>query len=129
MNELELYKDVLLPTAWDLESSLLSIDGLKVKYIGPDDYKVAAIIRTNYPIPSQCKFFYFEVKIINSGQNRMVGIGFCTKTSDQDKKNIDIMPLPGQENNSWGHDGYLFCSEVASHMGHHILLVILLDAI
>ncbi|RIB07927.1 concanavalin A-like lectin/glucanase domain-containing protein [Gigaspora rosea] len=113
MNELELYKDVLLPTAWDLESSFLSIDGLKVKYIGPDDYKVAAIIRTNNPIPSQCKFFYFEVKIIDNGKNGMIGIGFCTKSSDQDKKNIDIMALPGQENNSWGYhsdDGYLFCS-------------------
>ncbi|RIB25601.1 concanavalin A-like lectin/glucanase domain-containing protein [Gigaspora rosea] len=43
----------------------------------------------------------------------MIGIGFCTKTSDQNKYNIDIMPLPGQENNSWGYhgdDGYLFCS-------------------
>ncbi|RIB14656.1 hypothetical protein C2G38_1637972 [Gigaspora rosea] len=64
-----------LPTTWDLnvKSTLLSIDGLKVKYIGPDD-KVAVRILANNPIPSQCKLLYFEVKIIDRGKNGTINL-------------------------------------------------------
>ncbi|RIB14658.1 hypothetical protein C2G38_2194460 [Gigaspora rosea] len=45
----------------------------------------------------------------------MIGIGFCTKSTDQTKKaeDLEIMAMPGQENYSWGYhgdDGYSFCS-------------------
>ncbi|RIB30772.1 concanavalin A-like lectin/glucanase domain-containing protein [Gigaspora rosea] len=91
-----------------------SINQFKIKYTGPDDYKVAAKILGNDPIPLVCKFFYFEVKIIDGGKNGMIGIGFC-EPIDQNKKtdDLDIMALPGQKNNSWGYhgdDGYLYCS-------------------
>ena len=36
----------------------------------------AAAIRANYPIPSQCKLFYFEIEIIDKGKNGYVGYIF-----------------------------------------------------
>ncbi|RIB00987.1 concanavalin A-like lectin/glucanase domain-containing protein [Gigaspora rosea] len=113
--------ELVLPTAWDIEdkSPFIDIDsnGLKVSYTDPDDYK-AVIIRANNPIPSECGIFYFEIKIINKGKNRMIGIGYCTKQSDKkidDSNYINNMLMPGQENESWecgyhGDDGYSFCS-------------------
>ena len=41
-----------------------------------DDGENAAAIRANYPIPSQCKLFYFEVEIIDKGKNGYVGYIF-----------------------------------------------------
>ena len=32
----------------------------------------AAVIRANYPIPPQCKLFYFEVEIIDKGKSGYV---------------------------------------------------------
>ncbi|RIB13265.1 hypothetical protein C2G38_1749573 [Gigaspora rosea] len=66
------YNDIVLPTTWDIEekSPFIDIDSnrLKVNYTNLDDYK-AAIVRANHPIPSQCGIFYFEVKIIDKGEN------------------------------------------------------------
>ncbi|KAF0363394.1 SPRY-domain-containing protein [Gigaspora margarita] len=116
---------IILPTSLDFDDEklqFLSIDAdrLSVKYIGPDDYKVAAMTLANNPIPQECEVFYFEVKIIDKGENGMIGVGFCTKQSlktirsntESDDSNIILMP--GQEKNSWsyhGDDGYSFSSK------------------
>ncbi|CAI2199946.1 5683_t:CDS:2, partial [Funneliformis geosporum] len=44
-----------------------------------------AAIRANFPIPEQCGFFYFEVDIIDEGENRKIQIGFCTKSASLNK--------------------------------------------
>ncbi|KAF0441704.1 SPRY-domain-containing protein [Gigaspora margarita] len=95
-----------LPTAWnhDDKSSYLSVDesGLRVNYgLG----LMAGAVRANYPISPQCKLFYFEVDIINEGENKQIGIGFCDKV-------VSLNGMPGWYNNSWGYhgdDGKLFC--------------------
>ncbi|CAG8525390.1 18083_t:CDS:2 [Dentiscutata erythropus] len=70
-----------LPNAWNTEdkSELLSVspDGLTVNYTGNSMNN--AMIRTNCPIPPQCKLFYFEIQIDCDGDDNLIGIGFCTK--------------------------------------------------
>ncbi|CAI2191833.1 8380_t:CDS:2, partial [Funneliformis geosporum] len=56
------------------------------------------VIRTNFPIPAQCELFYFEVDIIDKGENGKIGIGFCTKSAR-------LNELPGCEDSSWGYRG------------------------
>ncbi|KAF0505206.1 SPRY-domain-containing protein [Gigaspora margarita] len=81
-----------LPIAWNLDdkSSYLSVDesGLRVNYegLGKSDEDVGGI-RTNHPIPPYCKLFYFEVDIIDEGENKIIGIGFCDK-----EFNLNRMP-------------------------------------
>src|ERR1044072_1796929 len=41
-----------------------------------EDNEDAAAIRANYPVPSQCKLFYFEIEIIDKGKNGYVGYIF-----------------------------------------------------
>ncbi|CAI2190375.1 1260_t:CDS:2, partial [Funneliformis geosporum] len=55
-------------------------------------------IRADFPIPEQCGLFYFEVDIIDIGQNGKIGIGFCTKSAGLNK-------MPGREYFSWGYHG------------------------
>ncbi|CAG8799809.1 22161_t:CDS:2, partial [Dentiscutata erythropus] len=55
-------------------------------------------IRANNPIPPQCKLFYFEVDIIDEGENKSIGIGFCEKT-------VNLEGMPGWYNGSWGYHG------------------------
>ncbi|CAI2197291.1 3367_t:CDS:2, partial [Funneliformis geosporum] len=47
--------------------------------------KNCAAIRANFPIPEQCGLFYFEIEIINKGENGRIGIGFCTKSASLNK--------------------------------------------
>ncbi|CAI2197972.1 16751_t:CDS:2, partial [Funneliformis geosporum] len=61
-------------------------------------YKNCAAIRANFPIPEQCGLFYFEVDIIDKGENGGIGIGFCTKSARLNK-------MPGFEDISWGYNG------------------------
>ncbi|CAG8640566.1 7592_t:CDS:2 [Ambispora leptoticha] len=125
------FNDIVLPNAWGIEnkSPFINIDssGLKVSYTGPNDNK-AIIIRANHPIPLECVIFYFEIKIINKGNNGMIGVGYCTKQNHKEISDANIktnyiydMLMPGQkykeseENRSWGcgyhgDDGYSFCS-------------------
>ena len=49
------------------------------KYKGLDENNrntAAATIRSNYPIPPQCKLFYFEVEIIDKGKRGYVRFFF-----------------------------------------------------
>ncbi|CAG8781849.1 18735_t:CDS:2, partial [Gigaspora rosea] len=51
-------------------STLLNVDSnkLEVNYAGRGEDN-DAVIRTNNPIPLQCKLFYFEIDITNDGKN------------------------------------------------------------
>ncbi|CAI2200228.1 16448_t:CDS:2, partial [Funneliformis geosporum] len=55
-----------------------------------------AAIRANYPIPERCALFYFEVDIIDNGENGEIVIGFCTQSASLNK-------MPGWEDSSWGY--------------------------
>ncbi|GES88226.1 ran-binding proteins 9/10 homolog isoform X2 [Rhizophagus clarus] len=89
-----------LPTIWNIndKSDRLSVDsdGLGVKYTGPLENH-AAIIRTNHPIPPQCRMFYFEVDIVDEGKYEIIGIGFCTNKIILDSR------MPGWDDESWGY--------------------------
>lgn len=60
-----------LPSAFELSAptarsrnalSLLKVEGLKVRYVGPgEDDSQAATVRANYPVPADLPLFYFEV--------------------------------------------------------------------
>ncbi|RIB00394.1 hypothetical protein C2G38_2304712, partial [Gigaspora rosea] len=54
--------------------------------------------RANYPIPPQCKLFYFEVDIIDEGKNKLIEIGFC-------EKEFSLNSMPGLDYGSWGYHG------------------------
>ncbi|RIB10877.1 hypothetical protein C2G38_2204979 [Gigaspora rosea] len=62
----------------------------RVNYIGPNNYKIVAL---SEQIPSLNSFFYFEVEILNKGND-----GSNTITND----------IPEQDYNSWSYqdDGY-----------------------
>ncbi|RIB20747.1 concanavalin A-like lectin/glucanase domain-containing protein [Gigaspora rosea] len=94
-----------LPTAWNLDdkSNYLSVDssGLRVSYkykgLGECEENVDSI-RANQPIPLHCKLFYFEVEIIDEGENKYIGIGFC-------KKVVNLNGMPGWDYDCWGYYG------------------------
>ena len=64
-----------LPTAWETKVStarsqaalsLLKVEGLRVKYVGPgEEDNQAASVRANFPTPPDCPVYYFEVEVIN----------------------------------------------------------------
>ncbi|RIB07989.1 concanavalin A-like lectin/glucanase domain-containing protein [Gigaspora rosea] len=106
----------MIPLTWDANDkpAFLSVDSneLRVNYLGHNEND--AVIRTNNPIPPQCKLFYFEINIINNAENGIIAIGFC-------KKSAELNKLPGYGKNSWGYhcdDGCLFeCSEIEEPYG------------
>ena len=61
-------------------------------------HKDAAAIRTHHSIPFQAGIYYFEVKIINKGQDGFIGIGLCSG-------NVALHRLPGWEKESFGYHG------------------------
>ncbi|RIB12236.1 concanavalin A-like lectin/glucanase domain-containing protein, partial [Gigaspora rosea] len=70
--------------------------------------------RANHPIPPQCKLFYFEVDIIDGGNNKRIIIGFCEKL-------FGLNGVPGMNDYSWGYHGYngefYCCSLIGSPYG------------
>ncbi|KAF0490689.1 SPRY-domain-containing protein [Gigaspora margarita] len=96
-------------TKWNIDDKFkhldVEFDGLRVRYKGPGrNWFDSAMIRANNPIP-QCELFYFEVKIIDEGENGIIGIGFCEKTTE-------LCTLPGWGDYSWGYrgdNGNIFC--------------------
>ncbi|KAI9347929.1 hypothetical protein DFJ73DRAFT_835852 [Zopfochytrium polystomum] len=83
----------------------LSDNDRRVKYIGPGNGdEDAAAIRANFPIPTGCGIYYFEVTVMNKGRDGWMGVGVCEKT-------VPLNRLPGWDNLSWGYhgdDGYSF---------------------
>eukprot|EP00039_Didymoeca_costata_P030813 m.31484 g.31484 ORF g.31484 m.31484 type:complete len:436 (+) comp8323_c0_seq2:123-1430(+) len=106
-------KDLKTPTCWndhDKSPLLEIIDGLKVRYKAKPESSssstVAAAVRSNFPISSRMGLFYYEVSILNRGQDGYIGIGLCAAGTATNK-------LPGWEDKfSYGYhgdDGNAFC--------------------
>lgn len=69
-----------LPSEWDRRPgprqvmSYLKVDGLVVKYVGPgDDDQQAAAVRSDHPVPADVPLYYFEVEVINRGDQGFIG--------------------------------------------------------
>ncbi|RIB24321.1 hypothetical protein C2G38_2242070 [Gigaspora rosea] len=94
-------------------SHFVEIDGSRVNFSGPNDYREVALAKAKDKILSQNEFFYFEVEIVTKGNkdDRIIGVGFCT-TKPKNSNTISNH-MPGQDNNSWGYhdDGYFFSSK------------------
>ncbi|KIM84722.1 hypothetical protein PILCRDRAFT_67832 [Piloderma croceum F 1598] len=102
-----------LPTRWSQEvrcpSLSVSGDGRELTFNGPSSSgdKEAAAARTDYPIPTACGIFYYEVEILSKGQKGHISIGFAAG-------DVKLSRLPGWEKNSWGYhgdDGFSFSAE------------------
>ncbi|KAG2484746.1 hypothetical protein HYH03_016493 [Edaphochlamys debaryana] len=83
----------------------LKVDGTRIRYVGPgDDDTQAATVRANYPVPSDTPLYYFEVKVVDRGQDCFIGVGFCTEE-------VLLSRLPGWDPHSYayhGDDGHAF---------------------
>lgn len=83
-----------------------SPDGLVVTYTGPGRKESdAASIRTTQPIPRVAvALYYFEIAIVDRGENGRIGVGLC------DNK-VTLNKMPGWDGGSYayhGDDGLLF---------------------
>ncbi|KAH8655991.1 concanavalin A-like lectin/glucanase domain-containing protein [Tricladium varicosporioides] len=56
------------------------------------------MVRTNHPIPLQNTSFYFEITILDSGENGRIGLGLCSGYAPLDS-------FPGWSSSSWGYHG------------------------
>eukprot|EP00092_Neocalanus_flemingeri_P043969 GFUD01048614.1.p1 GENE.GFUD01048614.1~~GFUD01048614.1.p1 ORF type:complete len:559 (-),score=79.34 GFUD01048614.1:813-2489(-) len=92
-------------------------NGTEIYYSGRDHQVVendelGPIVRADRPIPRQGQF-YFEVSIVNTGENKEIAVGICTRTSPLDQ-------FPGWVQSSFGYhgdDGNIFCeSQDASYL-------------
>lgn len=67
------------PSAWDSSirspsQRYLSVDGCRVKYIGPgSEDRDAAAVRANHPVPADCPLYYFEVEVVSRGRDGFIG--------------------------------------------------------
>ncbi|GFR51231.1 hypothetical protein Agub_g13606, partial [Astrephomene gubernaculifera] len=106
-----------LPSAWEARASLrsdqlamsfLKVEGPRVRYVGPgEDDSHAAAIRANLPVPADCSLYYFEVRVLDRGQDGFIGVGFCTS-------DVRLARLPGWEGHSYGYhgdDGHAFAGQ------------------
>ncbi|TVY65664.1 Uncharacterized protein LSUE1_G007172 [Lachnellula suecica] len=112
-------------------------DGQEIKFTGPksdrDRDHEACAVRADFPMPTQCGIYYYEVTIIsrkreeyamppqndevlesNNSSRSSIGIGFSSK-------NVPLSRLPGWEPESWayhGDDGHSFgCQSSGKHYG------------
>ncbi|PBP21307.1 SPRY domain-containing protein [Diplocarpon rosae] len=112
-----------LPSKWNSQDKYGGLevlsDGQEVKFTGPKSERdrdlEACAIRADYPMPSQCGIYYFEVTIISrKREESSIGIGFSSK-------NVPLSRLPGWEPESWayhGDDGHSFgCNSSGKHYG------------
>eukprot|EP00092_Neocalanus_flemingeri_P086673 GFUD01109261.1.p1 GENE.GFUD01109261.1~~GFUD01109261.1.p1 ORF type:complete len:712 (-),score=118.39 GFUD01109261.1:758-2893(-) len=84
-------------------------NGTEIYYSGRDHQVVendelGPIVRADRPIPRQGQF-YFEVLIVNTGENKEIAVGICTRSSPLDQ-------FPGWVPSSFGYhgdDGNIFC--------------------
>ncbi|CAG8678598.1 6465_t:CDS:2 [Dentiscutata erythropus] len=84
-------------------------NNLKLEYNGPGiDFLDEASIRANNPIPPEVGLFYFEITVLNSGEDGCIVIGFC-------KSGVRLNLLPGWVSDSIGYhgdDGYIYCDDI-----------------
>lgn len=45
----------------------------------------SAAIRTNFPMKPQCGIYYFEIRVLQKGQDGQFAIGFCRNNNKTDK--------------------------------------------
>eukprot|EP00092_Neocalanus_flemingeri_P076526 GFUD01094939.1.p1 GENE.GFUD01094939.1~~GFUD01094939.1.p1 ORF type:complete len:653 (+),score=94.62 GFUD01094939.1:60-2018(+) len=84
-------------------------DGTEIYYSGRDHQVVendelGPIVRADRPIPRQGQF-YFEVSIVDTGENNEIAVGICTRSAPLDQ-------FPGWVPSSFGYhgdDGNIFC--------------------
>ena len=98
---------------WSLQDKhqLLEVrgNGTEVFYNGRDldavhDNDLGPMVRADRPIPRQGQF-YFEVVIEDTGENKEIAVGICTRSSPVDQ-------FPGWLQSSFGYhgdDGNIFC--------------------
>ncbi|CDH60069.1 ran-binding protein 10-like [Lichtheimia corymbifera JMRC:FSU:9682] len=82
----------------DMFSFLLRLENDTEVYYQGCGRDIAALVRSDAPIPIECGIYYYEMHIISKGEHGYIGIGFCHR-----ENNLDI--LPGWEDNSWGYHG------------------------
>ncbi|KAH8694901.1 concanavalin A-like lectin/glucanase domain-containing protein [Talaromyces proteolyticus] len=93
----------LLPSRWSNagKSPTLDLlnDGLEIRYMGPPLHFTVAGVRTDYPIPRQLSFYYFEVTIITISNERAISIGVSNA------KVFDDPILFNRARHSWDYVG------------------------
>ncbi|TVY92111.1 Ran-binding protein [Lachnellula willkommii] len=112
-----------LPSRWSSTDKYAGLevlsDGQEVKFTGPksdrDRDHEACSIRADYPMPTQCGIYYYEVTIISrKREESSIGIGFSSKS-------VPLSRLPGWEPESWayhGDDGHSFGGQASGkHYG------------
>ncbi|RIB30714.1 concanavalin A-like lectin/glucanase domain-containing protein [Gigaspora rosea] len=72
-----------VPTAWDVndKSTLLNVDANGLNVVCDENIE-DVVIRANFPIPSKCKLFYFEIDVIDIKGEGIIAIGFCTNSAE-----------------------------------------------
>ena len=59
----------------------LSRNGLQLVYVGAGQSdSEAAAIRSNLPIPPQVGLYFYEVTILDRGQEGFIAVGFCARS-------------------------------------------------
>ncbi|KAJ4415670.1 hypothetical protein N0V85_002615 [Neurospora sp. IMI 360204] len=101
-----------LPTRWNSDDKDHTVevfgDGYEVKYTGSKGSEhEAGAIRADYPMPTQCGVYYFEIMVLNKKrEENIIAIGFETRKAS-------LSRFPGWEGESWayhGNDGKIFAS-------------------
>ncbi|TVY31087.1 Ran-binding protein [Lachnellula hyalina] len=96
-----------LPSRWSSTDKYGGLevlsDGQEVKFTGPksdrDRDHEACSIRADYPMPTQCGIYYYEVTIISrKREESTVGVGFSSKSAP-------LSRVPGWEPESWAYHG------------------------
>ncbi|KAJ2251747.1 hypothetical protein GGI13_003675 [Coemansia sp. RSA 455] len=92
-----------LPSGWqpvkNLANMAVDSDRVTLRYTGPGRQdQDAAMVRSNYSIPTHTGVYYFEVTIKSRGQSGYIGVGLS-------QSNVAVHRLPGWDAGSWGYHG------------------------
>ncbi|KAJ1669976.1 hypothetical protein GGF44_002527, partial [Coemansia sp. RSA 1694] len=92
-----------LPSAWLAVKNLVNMtvdsDRVSIRYTGPGRQdQDAAMVRSNYSIPTHTGVYYFEVLIKSRGQSGYIGVGLS-------QGHVSVHRLPGWDAGSWGYHG------------------------
>lgn len=78
---------------------LIDKDRLTVKYKGSSQHaNDVGAVRSDHPVPLHQKMYYYEIKILKSGETNAVSIGFASE-------DFKLQRHPGWEANSFGYHG------------------------
>ncbi|KAJ2860054.1 hypothetical protein GGH94_005747 [Coemansia aciculifera] len=92
-----------LPSGWqpvkNLANMAVDSDRVSLRYTGPGRQdQDAAMVRSNYSIPTHTGVYYFEVTIKSRGQSGYIGVGLS-------QGSVAVHRLPGWDAGSWGYHG------------------------